>query len=112
MVGVRERPWLTALALGLLVSVPASAKQLLDDFEDVSGWTAIASPGVSVALVSDVGHTGAGMRLDFDFHGPGGYVIVRKTFELALPPNYAFTFQLRADAPPNNLEFKLVDATG
>ena len=48
----------------------------VDDFEDTSGWTAMGAPGVTVALTSDTGHTGAAMRIDFDFHGPGGYVIV------------------------------------
>ncbi len=42
----------------------------------------------------------------------GGFVIVRKAFALTLPANYAFTFELRGEAPPNNFEFKLVDPTG
>ena len=109
---MRRAPWLTALVLVLLLRGSAHAKQILDDFETLNGWTAMASPGVNVEIASDAGRTGVGMRVDFDFHGPRGYLIVRKAFELALPDNYAFTFQLRAEAPPNNLEFKLVDATG
>jgi hypothetical protein len=109
---VRRRQWLATLVLVLLVSRPASAA-LLDAFDDLSGWTVLTSPGVSAALVADEGRGGSpAMRIDFDFHGPGGYVIARKAFQLALPENYAFTFQLRADAPPNTLEFKVVDPTG
>jgi len=53
-----------------------------------------------------------GMHVGFDLAGGGGWVIVRKSFSLSLPENYAFSFQLRGDARPNNFEFKLVDARG
>ena len=99
-------------AIVLLASLRmAAAQQTLDDFEDVSGWTAIASDGAQVELARDTGHTGMGMRLDFDL-GAGGYVIARKAFSIMLPSNYAFRFYLRGDAPANNFEFKLVDRTG
>ena len=39
-----------------------------EDFEDLSGWTATASEGVTVAIVQDTGHTGMGMRIDFDLN--------------------------------------------
>jgi hypothetical protein len=52
------------------------------------------------------------MRLDFDFQGHGGWAAVRKTVDLELPDNYEFTFRIRGEAPTENLEFKLVDASG
>jgi len=85
---------------------------VLDEFEELQGWTAIGSPGVRVELAHDAGHGGRGLRVDFDFQGHGGYLIVRKSFSLKLPENYAFSFMLRGEAPINNFEFKLVDSSG
>jgi len=89
---------------------PGAAEQVLDDFEDVSGWTASASPGASVEIARDTGPSGSAMRLDFDLQH-GGFVIARKAFALTLPRDYAFTFWLRGEAPPNTFEFKLIDAS-
>ncbi len=85
---------------------------MLDDFEDLAGWTTTASEGARVWITREPGRTGAGMHVGFDLAGGGGWVIVRKSFSLPLPENYAFTFQLRGDARPNNFEFKLLDARG
>jgi hypothetical protein len=52
------------------------------------------------------------LRFDFQFAGGGGYAVARREVDLALPENYAFTFRIRGEASPNNLEFKLIDSTG
>jgi F5/8 type C domain len=52
------------------------------------------------------------MRLDFDFHGHGGYAVVHRAFNFALPSNYEFSFAIKGDAPTNTLEFKMIDSTG
>ena len=104
-----------ALAAGLAprsAAAQAEAARVLDDFETVAGWTAAPADGVLLRIGTDSGHTGRAMRLDFDFQGHGGYAVARKRFPIDLPDNYAFTFWIRADAPVNNLEFKLVDSTG
>ena len=90
---------------------PALADQILDQFDDLTGWSADAAPGVSVTLTPDAGHTGGALRVDFDFRGGGGYVIIHKAFPLTLPDNFAFKFAVRGTARPNTLEFKLVDPT-
>jgi F5/8 type C domain len=95
----------------LVCAAPARAK-LLDDFEDVSRWTPAPAQGVSLTIGTDAGARGRSMRLDFDFHGHGGYAIVRRAIDLELPDNYAFSFRVRGEAPPNDLEFKLVDLSG
>ncbi len=99
--------------LALVMGLPghARADQILDQFDDLSGWTVEASLGVSASLAADAGHTGGALRVDFDFHGGGGYVIVHKAFALPLPDNYAFKFDVRGAAPANTLEFKLLDPT-
>jgi hypothetical protein len=84
---------------------------VLDDFEDISGWAAFPADGVALTLASDAGRTGRALRMDFAFTG-GGYAVARKAFDLELPENYAFTFQLRAEAPVNHLEMKFLDASG
>ncbi len=84
---------------------------ILDDFEDLSGWTAIASGQARLNLTPEPGRHGTAMRLDFDFQGGGGFVVARKAFDLRLPENYAFSFGIRGQAPANIFEFKLVDAS-
>lgn len=107
------RSWIVGVAFALTCMVPsaAGAAQVLDDFETVAGWSAQASPGASLEIAQDAGRTGSAMRLDFDFHGGGGFVIARKAFPLTLPGNFAFTLDVRGDAPANNLEFKIVEPT-
>jgi len=85
--------------------------QTLDDFEDLSAWTAIASGQACLVISPERGRHGGAMRLDFDFRGGGGFVVARKPFALTLPESYAFSFDIRGSGPRNILEFKLVDAS-
>ena len=84
----------------------------LDDFRDPSAWTATASDGVDASLQPVDAPGGRGLCLDYDFNGFSGYAVARRVLAIDYPPNYAFDFQLRGDGPANNLEFKLVDASG
>lgn len=96
-----------------VVSGSGSARTVvLDDFTQLAAWTAAPADGVSLEIVSDAGPRGRAMRLDFDFRGHAGYAIARRRLELELPENYAFSFWVRGDAPPNDLELKLVDPSG
>jgi hypothetical protein len=99
--------------LAALLSVAAApAPRILDDFENVSGWTAAPSDGVSLSLSQTEGFQGKALRLDFDFHGGAGYAVARKEIPIELPGNWELSFRLRADSPVNNLEVKLVDPSG
>ena len=105
----------SALALAALALLPCAAgaqARVLDAFESVDAWTAAPSDGVRLAIASDSGHRGRGMRLDVDFQGGGGYAVVRRAVPIDYPENFEFAFWVRGDIPPNNLEFKLVDASG
>ena len=86
-------------------------ERLLDDFEDLSGWSPIASGSAQLTLSPDQGLEGKAMRLDFDFHGGGGFVVARKPFPLEMPESYSFGFRIRGSGPPNIFEFKLIDAS-
>ena len=104
------------LAALLLAAAPAAVGAapdlILERFDDLAGWSAMAAQGVSVELAQDAGWHDGALRIDFDFQRTRGWVIARKQLDVALPPNYAFRFWLRGDTPPNNLEFKIVDPDG
>ena len=84
----------------------------LDRFDDVAAWKAGASDGVTASVHHVVDAKRPALRLDFDLGGTAGYALARRTLPIDLPENYAITFWLRADAPVNDLQIKLVDASG
>src|SRR3990170_6511417 len=91
---------------------PGTNTIVVDSFDSVSHWTPAFADGVDVSVHPDSGRTGRGMRIDFDFHGRGGYAVVSRAVDLTMPPNYEFSFAIRGEAPVNTLEFKMVDSTG
>jgi hypothetical protein len=79
----------------------------------VSQWTATPADGVEISVHPEPnGAHGGAIRIDFDFHGHGGYAVIHRALNLVLPANYEFSFAIKGDAPTNTLEFKLIDATG
>ncbi|HEY0972203.1 MAG TPA: discoidin domain-containing protein [Gemmatimonadales bacterium] len=90
----------------------AAEPRVLDAFDDVDAWVAAPSDGVRMAIASDSGFRGRGMRIDVDFQGGGGYAVARRTLPIEYPENFEISFMVRGTVPPNNLEFKLVDASG
>lgn len=83
-------------------------ESVLDDFSSDAGWQAFASGEAEMHITTEKG----ALRLDFNFHGGGGFVVARKEFSLRMPADYAFAFRVRGRAPKNKLEFKLVDDSG
>jgi hypothetical protein len=86
-------------------------EQTLDNFDDLSAWTPIASGQARLTLTAEQGRRGGAMRMDFDFKGGGGFVVARRRYDPSLPESYAFRFDIRGRGPGNILEFKLVDTT-
>jgi hypothetical protein len=84
----------------------------LDDFEQSALWEADASDGVKAVREAVAGTTGAALGLRFDFQGHGGYASARRALPLTLPENYELSFDLRGDAPINDFQVKLADASG
>ena len=101
---------LTALALAQ--SSVAESGRTLDRFDDVSAWMPAASTGVAVGVAPAPGPHGPALRLDFDLGGTAGYALAARTLPLDLPQNYELTLWIRAEAPVNDLQIKLVDASG
>ena len=90
----------------------SSQTKLLDGFEILSGWKAITSDGVIIQTSLAQGRNGHCIKIDFDFVAGAGYCGIQKQLPMKLPENFQFSFYLRGEAPANNLEFKLVDASG
>jgi hypothetical protein len=94
-------------------TAPAPTTIVLDSFDSVSQWTATPADGVEISVHPDSnGVHGRAMRVDFDFHGHGGYAVIHRPLSLTLPPNYEFSFAIKGEAPTNTLEFKMIDSTG
>jgi F5/8 type C domain len=84
------------------------AARTLDAFDDPAQWRVIASTQVTGAIRSDAG----ALCLDYDFNGVSGYVGMQRDIAIAYPDNYRFDFRLRGESPANDLQFKLIDASG
>ena len=84
----------------------------LDDFGDASRWRVATSNQVSGALRQVDGSSGKALCLDYDFNGVSGYAGLQRELPLEYPENYRFDFQLYGHSPRNDLQFKLVDASG
>lgn len=104
-------PGVLALALATAAARDSLLPRLLDDFERITVWSAHPADGVSLTLRTGTGRVGRALRMDFGFTG-GGYAIARRALPLTLPGNYSLSFWIRGVAPPNTLEFKLVDLSG
>ncbi|WP_425509569.1 discoidin domain-containing protein [Xanthomonas albilineans] len=110
----------TVLAICGLMAVhafaaPPSAPVTLDSFNNLDNWQIVASNQVtaSTRLVQAPGGGRAkAVCLDYDFNGVSGYASIRRALSIEYPDNYQFAFQLRGDSPRNDLQFKLIDASG
>lgn len=99
-----------AMVLVLSSSVVHTQPSVLDDFEDISRWQAIPSEGAKLNLQAGDGTSGKCLVMGFDLTGSYGYTIARKNFTIDLPSNYQFTFDMKAETPVNNFEFKIIDS--
>jgi len=101
------------LALAFLAPGAALAQpRALDGFEDIAPWRVVASNQVGGSLRQIEGVEGKALCLDYDFNGVSGYAGIQRDLPLEFPQNYRFAFHLRGDSPANDLQFKLVDASG
>jgi hypothetical protein len=87
----------------LLFAVSASATDLQS-----GTWKAAPATGVQMTVTRDAGRTKNALRVDFDFQGHGGYAIARRDGAIELPENFELSFWMKAMAPRNTLEVKLI----
>lgn len=91
--------------------MPAAATDPLAPlFISPAGWQVFASGRASGRLspLPD----GPGLRLDYDFHGGSGFVVIRRSVHTALPDTFDLTLNHRGSGPPNHLEFKVASPGG
>ncbi len=107
----------TAFILGTSLCSVARAQTVIDACDSTSRWKVLPSDGVEAAIsvveckTANEGE-GKALRLDFDFRKGSGFVVLRHDFAQTLAENFRFAFDIRGEAPMNQLEFKLVDAAG
>ncbi len=96
----------------MVATAHASESRVLDDFSNASQWRVVTSNQVSGSLHQVEGAVGKALCLDYDFNGVSGYVGLQRDLPLEYPQNFRFDFRLRGDSPKNDLQFKVVDASG
>lgn len=112
MLSTSTRRMAGVLLLPLAGAVSAEPARVLDAFDDASTWRVVTSNQVSGALRSVDGVDGKAMCLDYDFNGVSGHAGIQRDLLIDYPQNYQFGFQLRGDSPRNDLQFKVIDASG
>jgi hypothetical protein len=82
-------------------------------FDDPAQWQVFAS-GQSEGVISriEAADGSSGLRLDYDFHGGAGFVVIRRAIRFTLPGTFEIGFSLRGEGPTNNFEFKVTDPGG
>jgi len=106
---------LPVLAMVMAIAFAPDARaqdELLDDFADPAVWTVSASDDVKAQLRPARGPQGSALCVDFDFGNVTGYVVARRSLPIDYPARFEFLLNVRGDALPNALQFKLVDASG
>ncbi len=82
-------------------------------FETSEEWQVFASGNAQGSLTPVTAPDGTlGVRLDYDFHGGGGFVVMRRAIPLTLPNTFEIGFQMRGKGPPNHFEFKVASPGG
>ena len=72
-----------------------SSPSFADFFTDPASWLVVASGQAEGLLTRAEGPDGRpALRLDYDFHGGGGFVVARKEIQLALPETFKLGFLL------------------
>jgi hypothetical protein len=105
------------LAVGGLIAAAAAAVAtepavVLDDGATPAAWRALASDDVTASVAPAAGTQGGAVRLRFDFNHRSGFAAADRALPLDLPENFEIEVALAGDVGGNDLEFKLIDASG
>ena len=104
---------LFAMAAVATAGAAQAQERVLDGFNDIAAWRLVVSNQVSGSL-RPVATTSGGhaLCLDYNFNGVSGYVGIRRSLPIDYPDNYRIGFALRGESPSNDLQVKLIDASG
>ena len=90
-----------------------SSDPFAEFFDDPASWLVVASGQAEGKLSCATGPDGKpALRLDYDFHGGGGFVVARKVVQFLLPETFEIRFCLHGEGLPNHFEFKVADPSG
>jgi hypothetical protein len=99
-----------ALLLAALAgSAQAAPGRVVVDLRDAGGWQVDASEQVSASLRRD---PEGGVCLDYDFHAVSGYAVLRRALPVEWPAAFALRLRVKGRGAANDLQVKLVDASG
>jgi hypothetical protein len=96
---------LTALA----GSAQAAPGRVVVDLRDPGGWEADASEQVDAALRRD---PDGSVCLEYDFRSVSGYAVLRHALPVQWPAAFALRLRVKGRGAANDLQVKLVDASG
>lgn len=106
------RGLIAVLQLSILPN-PMSAHLFFSMFSKAAEWQVVASGQAEGTLSQITGPQGKpGLRLEYDFHGGGGFVVLRRNLRFTMPETFEIGFHLRGEGPPNHFEFKVADPGG
>ncbi|HWX65817.1 MAG TPA: discoidin domain-containing protein [Rhodanobacter sp.] len=100
------------LLVFIAIAQAGEAPTLLDDFSHPAAWQASGTDDISTSLRPIAGANGKALCLDFNFNGVSGGATLRRTLPITFPANYALSFDVRGTMAPNDLQLKLIDASG
>jgi hypothetical protein len=98
-----------ALVLVMLAFAAAAQARLLDDFGDAAAWQVSASDQVLARLARD---RDGSLCLHYDFGGVSGYAVMRRTLPVDWPRAFELVAWMKGAGATNDLQIKLVDASG
>lgn len=82
-------------------------------FDDPSQWQVFSSGLSKGELTRISGPDGfPGLRFEYNFHGGGGFVVIRRVISLQMPSTFEIGFTLRGNGPRNHFEFKVAAPGG
>ena len=102
------------LLLCATVALPAAAlrQELLVDASAVraaAAWSASASDQVKASIKDD---RDGSLCLDYDFGGVSGYAVMRRVLPMQWPERFDLVARIRGHGGRNDLQVKLIDASG
>jgi hypothetical protein len=99
-----------ALLLAALAgSAQAAPGRAVVELRDMSGWRVDASEQVGAALRREADGSAC---LEYDFHGVAGYAVLRRALPVRWPAAFALHLRMKGRGAVNDLQVKLVDASG
>jgi hypothetical protein len=103
------RHWLTVAAV-CTAAHAAQGATLQGDFKTAAPWKASASDQVRAALRVDAADSS--LCLDYDFNGVSGYAVMSRELPVNWPQHFDLRLRLKGSGAVNDLQMKLVDASG